>query len=188
LLPCHAWLGSLYEPGNYGVQVFWCISGFIFHWKYAQAVSMGQVTPGTFLLRRVIRLYPLHLLTLLLVALAQPTYMAAHGAYFVFPDNDAWHFLLHLFMASSWNLEPGGSFNGPIWSVSVEVLVYACFFVLLRLFGATARVHVGVLLACVVAKALKVPHPVLDCLLFFYLGGLTALAHGHLRPPGTSQL
>lgn len=37
--------------------------------------------------------------------------------------------MLQLFFASNWGFERGPSFNGPIWSVSVEVLLYALFFI-----------------------------------------------------------
>ena len=35
-------------------------------------------------------------------------------------------------MASEWGITQGESFDGPIWSVSVEVLVYLLFFLMLR--------------------------------------------------------
>lgn len=57
----------------------------------------------------------------------------AIGSYFVYPNNDIKHFLLNLFFASSWSFESGHSFNGPIWSVSVEVLLHALFFFCSRL-------------------------------------------------------
>ncbi|MFL6708392.1 MAG: hypothetical protein ACJ8HI_09315, partial [Massilia sp.] len=33
-LPFYHYLRLFYECGFYGVQIFWCISGFIFFWKY----------------------------------------------------------------------------------------------------------------------------------------------------------
>ena len=50
------------------------------------------------------------------------------GGVFVYPNNDPYHFVLQAAMASSWGFERGFSFNGPGWSVSVEVLCYALFF------------------------------------------------------------
>jgi peptidoglycan/LPS O-acetylase OafA/YrhL len=64
--------------------------------------------------------------------------MRNHGAYFVYPLNDAYHFILNLFFASAWGLEKGFSFNAPIWSVSVEVLLYVIFFCIARLFPTRA--------------------------------------------------
>jgi peptidoglycan/LPS O-acetylase OafA/YrhL len=47
--------------------------------------------------------------------------------------NDAFHFALNLFLASSWGLESGMSFNTPAWSISVEVFLYGIFFAICRL-------------------------------------------------------
>ena len=37
--PCFLWLKFLYRNGFYGVEVFWCISGFIFFWKYGRTIA-----------------------------------------------------------------------------------------------------------------------------------------------------
>ena len=56
--------------------------------------------------------------------------------YFLFyADNSIKDFVLQLFMANFWLPEPVHSFNGPIWSVSVEIIAYIVFFVSLRFFG-----------------------------------------------------
>ena len=48
----HMPLGTLLYPfyhfGLFGVQIFWCISGFIFYWKYAGAIANRQVEPKRF--------------------------------------------------------------------------------------------------------------------------------------------
>src|ERR1700704_557164 len=38
-LPLYDWLHVFYDAGQYGVWVFWCISGFIFFWKYRDAIA-----------------------------------------------------------------------------------------------------------------------------------------------------
>jgi peptidoglycan/LPS O-acetylase OafA/YrhL len=81
-------------------------------------------------------------------------------------------------MASNWasTTTQGDSFNGPIWSISIEVLIYCCFFLVLRYVGKSVFVNITVVLACLVAKFAKVPTPIVDCLAFFYIGGLSAMA------------
>ena len=44
-LPFYGLLQLFYLAGEYGVWVFWCISGFIFFWKYRDAISDGSM-PG----------------------------------------------------------------------------------------------------------------------------------------------
>src|SRR5262249_48628704 len=131
-LPFYGLLLPFYEVGEYGVWIFWCISGFIFFWKYREAISDRSVDGWTFFVFRLSRLYPLHVATLLLVAALQPIYSVLSGYFFVYQNNDIPHFLAQILMASDWGLARSESFNGPIWSVSVEVLVYAFFFLSLR--------------------------------------------------------
>ena len=85
-----------------------------------------------FFVQRFSRLYPLHLVTLLLVAFLQYIYSNLAGHPFVYSNNDAHHFFLNLLLASGWGLQNGYSFNAPAWSISVEVLVYAFFFIAAR--------------------------------------------------------
>ena len=169
-LPFHGLLHFFYQSRPYGVWVFWCISGFIFFWKYRDAIADRSMSGWKFFVLRLSRLYPLHLMTLLLVALLQAVYHGLNGYFFVYQDNDLRHFLLQLFMASNWGAELDYSFNGPIWSISIEVLVYAAFFPLL-LATRSAWLNVLVVAVCVNASG-YIP----ACFAFFYIGGLAAMA------------
>ena len=130
---------------------------------------------------RFSRLYPLHLATLIAVAILQSIYFRMHGCFFVYQNNDVGHFLLQLLMASKWGLESGDSFNGPIWSISVEVLVYVAFFLALRYVTRSALFNVVVVVAC-----LHVGGQVFSCLAFFYAGGLAGMAR-RAAAPATSR-
>lgn len=176
--PLYNLLKPFYEAGWLGVQAFWCLSGFIFFWKYAQPVAQGQVPARRFAVLRFSRLYPLHLFTLLSVAALAAWYRSRQGMDYVYQYNDLAHFGLQLIMASDWPGRSEWSFNGPIWSISIEVLVYALFFVLCRL-GLTRWWQVlGLIAASGAVYALKLtPHPIVLCVFFFYLGALTHLAH-----------
>jgi peptidoglycan/LPS O-acetylase OafA/YrhL len=187
--PLYALLKPFYEAGWLGVQVFWALSGFIFFWKYAQPIARREVAAGRFAMLRFSRLYPLHLLTLLTVAAMAWVYRTAHGVDYVYQFNDWPHFVLQLFMASDWLGRSEWSFNGPIWSVSIEVLVYALFFGLCRL-GVTRwwQVLCVIVLAGAVYASKRTEHPMVLCVFFFYLGALTQLAHEALRRlPGAVQ-
>lgn len=127
-LPFFAVLRPVYLNGWMAVDLFFVISGFVFYWIYEKAIRAGEIGFGAFFVLRVTRLYPLHLATLLLMAGLQAVYAAKMHQSFVIPFNDELHFVLHLFMAQSWGLEAGPSFNGPSWSISVEMLLYALFF------------------------------------------------------------
>lgn len=187
--PLYAWFVVFYRYGFYGVQVFWSISGFIFFWKYRAAIADGAIGAGKFFVLRFSRLYPLHFATMVLVGLLQLAYFAQRGYYFVYQHNDLKHLILNLFLASHWGLQDGYSFNAPIWSISVEVLVYLLFFVVLRLLGRTAWVSVVVLLACALAKWHwgAAVLPVVEAVAYFYAGGLAAMAYDRCRPGWLAQ-
>jgi peptidoglycan/LPS O-acetylase OafA/YrhL len=170
-LPLYALLQPFYEAGRYGVWVFWCVSGFIFFWKYRDAIYERSTDAWTFFVLRLSRLYPLHLVTLMIVALLQPVYFHQHGHLFVYQDNDLQHFMLQIMMASEWGISRGDSFNGPIWSISVEVLVYIVFFLTLRFATRSALFNVLAVLVCLTMRG-----QVFSCLAFFYAGGLAAIA------------
>lgn len=169
-LPLHWLLGPFYLSGPYAVRVFWCISGFIFFWKYRDAIANRSLDGWSFFVLRFSRLYPLHVATLVLVAALQPLYFLINGYFFVYQNNDLAHFLLQLLMASNATSQQALSFNGPIWSISVEVLVYFFFFMMLL---ATRSWLLNVAL---IAISLMIPGQVADCFAFFYAGGLAAMA------------
>ena len=122
------WIFKLfYEKGYFSVQMFWMISGYIFFWKYGSAIAKNEISFKKFAIWRFSRLYPLHFVTLILVAIMQFIFFKQNGVFFVYADNSIKDFVLQLFMANFWLPEPVHSFNGPIWSVSVEIIAYIVF-------------------------------------------------------------
>jgi peptidoglycan/LPS O-acetylase OafA/YrhL len=125
--PAYGALWLLYDHGGNAVQLFWLISGFTFSSVYTRRKSS---TRG-FAVHRFARLYPLHLLTLLVVAGLQALSLSVTGHFFIYQDNDLVHFIDQLLLTPGWGTTIRFSFNGPIWTVSVEILIYAVFWVLL---------------------------------------------------------
>ena len=147
-LPLYRLLHIFYDYGPYAVHVFWCISGFIFFWKYRDAIADRSIDGWKFFVLRFSRLYPLHIATLLVVAALQPLYFNLNGYFFVYQNNDLTHFLLQLLMASNATVQSALSFNGPIWSISVEVLVYFFFFMMLRFAARSGLLNLVVIVVC----------------------------------------
>jgi peptidoglycan/LPS O-acetylase OafA/YrhL len=139
-MPFYAVLFPFYRFGWLAVFLFFSLSGFIFFRLYAHAIRDRTVSVAAFAALRFSRLVPLHLATLLGVALGQAAFRHLHGFDFVYVHNDLYHFTLNLFMVSFWGFEKGYSFNGPFWSVSVEVLLYALFFAFCRRVSAKTSV------------------------------------------------
>lgn len=127
--PLYAVLSSFYNSGSYAVQWFWVLSGFVIFLNYADDIAIEKVPWRVFFFRRFARLYPLHLLTLILVCTLFACYKTLfHETYWLYAQESNWSDLgLQLLFASNW-FSTEFTFNGPIWSVSVEVLIYALFF------------------------------------------------------------
>ncbi|HVI44232.1 MAG TPA: acyltransferase [Chitinophaga sp.] len=129
-LPFYSLLSFVYINGYLAVDIFFTMSGFIFFWLYADRVASRKVSGGVFFFTRFSRLYPMHILSLVLVIVLQYRVLKTTGEYFIYTNNDIQHLLLNIFLINSWGFEKGPSFNGPVWTVSVEVMMYIIFFCL----------------------------------------------------------
>ena len=179
--PLETLVYPFYHFGLYGVQIFWAISGFIFYWKYADALAERRVEPKRFFWLRFSRLYPLHFVTLLLVAALQPLYVSFAGQPYVYSDNGVTSFILQLFLADQWAGSHAMSFNGPIWSVSAEVFVYVAFFMLVRAFGKSPWLIAGAVAAGITSLWSGAISPALVCGAYFFAGGAAAQLLGSKR-------
>jgi peptidoglycan/LPS O-acetylase OafA/YrhL len=126
-------LKPLYLQGWAAVDLFFVLSGFVFFWLYGDPIRTRVTGAGQFALLRFSRLYPLHLVTLIAVAVLQARFLSRHGQFFIYQANDARHFLMQLLFVQNWWPQMPQSFDGPSWSVSVEVMLYGVFFVACRL-------------------------------------------------------
>ncbi len=173
-----------YTEGIYAVFLFFSLSGFVFYWLYSRAVADRTITARDFAVLRFSRLYPLHLVTLLVVAIGQIWFVRTTGSYFVYPVNDLWHFVLNLLFASSWGLEQGYSFNAPNWSVSVEIVFYALFFLFCRLLP--IRDTFLFMLAIGGLLLSRVYAPIFLGGSMFFLGGLAYLVYQRIIASGNA--
>lgn len=130
--PFYWLLKPLYVQGWAAVDLFFVLSGFVFFWLYRDSIRSGATGAWKFAVLRFSRLYPLQFATLIAVALLQFAFVRAHGQFFIYTDNDLPHFIAHLFMVQNWWPDAPQSFNGPTWSVSIEMLLYLLFFVACR--------------------------------------------------------
>lgn len=131
-LPMFWLLKPFYLHGSVAVTFFFVLSGFVFQWLYAHEIYHREVGAVRFALLRISRLYPLHLLTLLLCLVGQQWMNFLAATHFVYEWDDMKHFLLNLGLIQFWGWENGFSWNGPSWSISVEVGLYAIFFLTSR--------------------------------------------------------
>lgn len=116
-----------FKEGFVGVSFFFVLSGFIIAYNYQNKLLARTTTQRTFWIARIARIYPLHLLTLLIAACI--------GGYVEYSDTVDW---IKHFAASILLLQPFFptadyffSFNSPSWSLGCEQLFYFCFPILI---------------------------------------------------------
>jgi len=175
VLPFAGFLKLIYQYGGLAVETFWMISGVIFFYFYLTVIQDKKISFIHFMGLRISRLYPLHLVTLISIAFLQYLYFKRFGTTFIYGNNDILHLVLNIFMISFWNAKFGLSFNGPFWSVSVEIFVYMIFF-LLTFTGLFKKgrniILIALLFFCF--YCLGIISPFYDCLFYFFAGCLLA--------------
>jgi peptidoglycan/LPS O-acetylase OafA/YrhL len=186
--PFHAPFWLFYDYGLYGVQVFWGISGFIFFWKYGAAIHAKAVSARDFFWLRFSRLYPLHIATLFAVVALQAVHRHYAGGDFVYPTDDYGLFTRQLFLATDWGPPPPFSFNGPIWSISAEVAVYAAFFAVLTRFAPTMKLCVAVIVVSLGLQLAGLNWAGPFCATYFFAGGMAALVGSRMAVPAAIGL
>jgi len=173
--PFQKWLGFLYSHGFLSVQAFWIISGYVL----SKAYLNRKWKIFDFLRNRFARLYPLHIFTLLLVALIQQLNYSRFSEYRICQYQDFHHLVLNLLFIPSIGLENGCSYNAPIWSVSVEVFAYIIFALAITMIKKYNLIMPTVLaFASLVIYSLQlplIPSRVAASSLFFFLGSATYL-------------
>ena len=115
--------------GYIGVFLFFVISGFCIHLQWARAKAAGvepDIRFGAFWKRRIRRLYPPYLITLLLFLIIMGLTVGLDLTHFFVYD-----VVMHLLMLH--NLDPHTCYtiNGVFWTLAIEEQLYLAYFLLL---------------------------------------------------------
>lgn len=127
--PINRVLMPFYRSGGFAVAFFFILSGYVLMHVYGREPRRRHLLANIGM--RAARFFPLQWATLLLVAALQAVIIARVGHAFIYPNNDAWHFLLNILLLQQSGLQTGYSFNGPSWSISVEIWTNIALFALL---------------------------------------------------------
>jgi peptidoglycan/LPS O-acetylase OafA/YrhL len=124
-------VARIMSHGHYGVQLFFVISGFILAMPFASHYLIGSkpVSLRSYFLRRLTRLEPPYVISMLLFAVLMIVYVGVNASY-VWPRLAASLLYIHNFVYG------GGSAINPVaWSLEVEIQFYILVPLLARLFA-----------------------------------------------------
>lgn len=115
------------------VDFFFVLSGFVIAHSSTKRLAGSWRDAAHFLVRRIARLWPLHVFVLLLFALHQFALLAANRLG-VLQDPQAFsegfsakYLPANLFLVQAWELLPEATWNKPAWSISTELFAYITF-------------------------------------------------------------
>ncbi|PZU09593.1 acyltransferase [Sphingomonas sp.] len=121
----------IYRHGDMLVELFFVLSGFIFHHIYRQDDGPTRASAADFASARFARLYPLMALSTVLAGLAVYLGIGLTGHAYEDWGHAPADWIRNLLGLQFLRVEPA-SLNAPTWSVSVELICYAAFYVLAR--------------------------------------------------------
>jgi peptidoglycan/LPS O-acetylase OafA/YrhL len=165
--PASEVLEFFYINGDFAVPMFWAISGAVIAFTY----SSGNQNLSKFLASRFARLYPLHILTLIVVLIIQIYWSHKYGTYLIYEGNNWKNFILHLLFMPGFTTTSSYGFNAPIWSVSVEMLTYVIYGVLcIKLKLKSLNFALSFLILMQFCFIIIGRHPAFLCLSYFSIG------------------
>lgn len=118
---------QLVDGGYLAVDLFFILSGLVLYINYHhQFDQVRGRTALNFYIRRIARIYPLHL-TVLLLFLVNPLAITLFSSTSDLGRYSPGYFVLSLFLVQNWGFTPAVLWNIPAWSISTEFAAYLLF-------------------------------------------------------------
>lgn len=171
-----------YVNGGILVELFFMISGFCFFEFYSKKIINNEITKEQFFKRRFFRLYPLYMITTIIIVVLQIIYSKVYGSFFDAGVKLDWlNIILNLFCLSRGYVNNVFyPYNGPAWFLNVIILDYILFYLINRYVKSTKK-KVSIMLVIIIfgiaLKYFDMQLPVLNVevgrgLFNFFIGGI----------------
>lgn len=183
-----SWLAGVLANGDLAVDFFFQLSGFIISYTYiTQLARVSWRSYSSFIVKRLARIYPLHIFMLLLYVLNPIAILLLSEQGLPGDRYSPWYFLLSVVLMQNWGFTDSLAWNIPAWSISTEWFVYLIFPLIiggfLRLFSEGYRACLGLLVLWAVLAAIWFQQDValgsaiprlglLRCVIQFLMGAL----------------
>lgn len=125
LLPQFSYLSPVCAKGHYGVDFFFILSGFIISYVYSSVINWNFKSICNFILKRFARIYPVHLMAILILALLVGA--ASIAGKQLTGNYSLKQLTINLFMLQGFPIALP-SWNYPSWSISIEFFGYLFVF------------------------------------------------------------
>ena len=132
LSPFYKVMPVSFNHGYLMVEVFFMLSGFGLMAGYKDKIINNQISFKDYIIKRIQKLYPLHLFTLLLVTMLEFIHLKKAGTTFVYPNFDLYHFFLNVLCLQNGFLGIEWSFNSPSWCISILLIMYCLFYYVIK--------------------------------------------------------
>ena len=122
-------IADFFRVGRLGVDLFFALSGFILAHTYLERMgpSLKLKASGFFLWLRLARIYPVHIVMLLVAGLAVVAQAKVTGDALDRDWLNPWDFIKNLLLIQEWGSQPQRGWNFVAWSLSMEWLAYLLF-------------------------------------------------------------
>ncbi|MCF5857842.1 acyltransferase family protein [Aeromonas veronii] len=148
--------------GYVGVSFFYILSGFIISYSFKRHQENGVFGYSDFMVFRISRLFPVHVLGLLVFIFCFGIYL--HFDEINIPSLLSNTFLIHAFIPHK---EYYFSFNSVSWSISCELFFYVAFCFLVRLKSKHLLALLSVILTCIIYSIIIPPAELSQHWLFY---------------------
>lgn len=175
--PYNEVLNIFYVHGYHAVAAFFFLSG------YMLAIPLGSsINPNfnyrNFILKRLARIYPAHLITLLCMGLLAILINALSLEPFITYNDNPINFMASIFLLNGTGIMRDTSFNLPAWSLSVELFCYLTFGAICRsqLKAKATAFMIGLLIGVAINEIFQDPNTsnLGSGMVFFFAGAITA--------------
>jgi peptidoglycan/LPS O-acetylase OafA/YrhL len=156
------WGLAFISRGELAVDLFFCLSGFVLYLNYHK-LALEPRPALRFYVKRVARIYPLHLLFLLAYCGLGTCVLMFSSAGTLDSRYSAGSFVANLLLVHDWGILSTLSWNIPSWSISAEFAAYLMFPFFLKLLDCRR--------ASVARLALNVATPIIALAIVFTTAG-----------------
>ena len=120
-----------YSKGGILVELFFMLSGFGMFLGYGDKIIKRELTFKQYIMKRILKLYPLFFLTTILITILEIWHKHLTGKTFIYDYFDCWHFFMNLILCQDGIFGTEFSFNAPSWCISICFILYIIHFAIM---------------------------------------------------------